>query len=209
MCKFCGIEFQPKNKGRYNCDLHYRMKRPEIEVARALKISKAKTGVKRAPFSEEWKAKLRVVLKRAVDTTVRGIPKSSITKEKLREARLKQTFTPEQKQKSLDALLRSNSLHVGEKHHNWKGGITQANEKIRNSEPYRTWRTAIFERDDYTCVECGARNGNGKAVFLQADHIKPFALFPELRFELSNGRTLCIDCHRKTPTWGNRKVYET
>lgn len=33
------------------------------------------------------------------------------------------------------------------------------------------------------------------------DHIKPFAYYPDLRFELSNGRTLCIDCHKKTDTY--------
>jgi 5-methylcytosine-specific restriction endonuclease McrA len=33
---------------------------------------------------------------------------------------------------------------------------------------------------------------------LEADHIKPWAYFPSLRFELSNGRTLCRPCHDKT-----------
>lgn len=55
------------------------------------------------------------------------------------------------------------------------------------------WRKSIFKRDDYTCQICGVRGS-----YLEADHIKPFAYFPELRFELSNGRTLCRDCHNKT-----------
>lgn len=28
--------------------------------------------------------------------------------------------------------------------------------------------------------------------------------FPELRFELSNGRTLCVECHQKTDTYGEK-----
>src|SRR3990167_451091 len=61
----------------------------------------------------------------------------------------------------------------------------------------RDWRKAVFERDDYTCQLCWQRGGR-----LQADHIKPFKRFPELRHVLSNGRTLCEPCHRKTETYG-------
>ena len=32
---------------------------------------------------------------------------------------------------------------------------------------------------------------------LNAHHLKSWALFPELRFEISNGITLCVICHRK------------
>ena len=53
----------------------------------------------------------------------------------------------------------------------------------------------IRERDNYTCQICGIRGGE-----LEADHIKQFAYFPELRFELSNGRTLCKECHKGTDT---------
>lgn len=78
----------------------------------------------------------------------------------------------------------------------WKGGITPINKAIRTSLEYKMWRRAVFERDDYTCVLCGERG-----VELNADHIKPFAYFPELRFELSNGRTLCVPCHKETDTY--------
>ena len=83
--------------------------------------------------------------------------------------------------------------------HSWKGGITTINQKIRRSREYRLWRIAVFERDNYTCIFCGCVGGR-----LNADHIKPFALFPELRFAIDNGRTLCDDCHRKTETFGGK-----
>jgi 5-methylcytosine-specific restriction endonuclease McrA len=64
---------------------------------------------------------------------------------------------------------------------------------LRYSKEADDWRTSVFKRDDYTCQLCGIRG-----TYLEADHIKPWAYFPELRFELSNGRTLCKTCHNKT-----------
>lgn len=86
----------------------------------------------------------------------------------------------------------------GEKNPNWKGGITPVNKAIRSSFEYKEWRKSVFSRDDWTCQECGLR---GDKVYLHADHIKPFAYFPELRLDLSNGRTLCVDCHKKTDSY--------
>lgn len=88
---------------------------------------------------------------------------------------------------------------------NWKGGVTPINEKIRKSVEYKLWWKACLERDDYTCVFCGKRGGE-----LHVDHIKPFSLFPELRFAIDNGRTLCVPCHRQTDTYGVKiKNYNT
>ncbi len=69
----------------------------------------------------------------------------------------------------------------------------QLDRLARYSPEMAKWRRAVFERDDYTCQGCGKRGCE-----LNADHIKPFAYFEELRFELSNGRTLCVPCHNKT-----------
>lgn len=69
----------------------------------------------------------------------------------------------------------------------------QIDRLIRYSPEMKQWRIAVFEQDNYTCQMCEERGG-----YLEADHIKPFAYFPELRFELSNGRTLCKSCHDTT-----------
>ena len=103
---------------------------------------------------------------------------------------------------------KNNSLFSGENSPTWEGGKSTINATIRASSEYKLWRKAVFERDNYTCIWCKESNGNGKAIVLNADHIKPFAFFPELRFEVSNGRTLCADCHKYTASYmGRSKRY--
>ena len=80
---------------------------------------------------------------------------------------------------------------------NWKWWVTEINQKIRHSLEYKEWRKSVFERDNYTCVNCNERSWKWNPVYIEADHIKPFCEFPELRFDLSNGRTLCKECHKK------------
>lgn len=91
------------------------------------------------------------------------------------------------------------NFFAGENHYNWKGGITPLNRKIRTSVEYKEWRNIVLKRDDYTCQICGKRGGK-----LEVDHIKPFSLYPDLRLDINNGRTLCPSCHRKTTTYAGR-----
>ena len=69
--------------------------------------------------------------------------------------------------------------------------IRQSEEGRRCSE-YKEWRTKVFVRDNYTCAVCGSRG-----VRLNAHHIKSYADFPELRYDLTNGVTLCEGCHKE------------
>lgn len=89
-----------------------------------------------------------------------------------------------------------NPQRSGVNHHNWKGGVSIEREQARKSIEYRNWRQNVFNRDDFTCQACGERGGE-----LQADHELPWSLFPDLRYEVLNGRTLCVSCHKKTDTY--------
>ncbi len=97
-------------------------------------------------------------------------------------------------------LWRSENLK-GSKAPNYKDGKCNERLLIRASLQYKEWRRAVFHRDDYTCVLCGNKKGGN----LEADHIKSFAKYPELRFNISNGRTLCKDCHKLTGNYGYKK----
>lgn len=81
----------------------------------------------------------------------------------------------------------------GENNHAWKGGKSPINRRLRAGKKWKVWREAIFKRDDYTCKNCGEKGG-----LLHPHHIKKFADFPDLRFDINNGITLCITCHKDT-----------
>jgi len=84
----------------------------------------------------------------------------------------------------------------GENCHLWKGGLTKEGVRIRTSIEYKNWRRLVFSRDNFTCQDCGKRGGEK-----HAHHIKDFATNPELRFDVSNGITLCPECHKKTDNY--------
>lgn len=72
------------------------------------------------------------------------------------------------------------------------------NPKTLMTAEYKKFRISMFERDLWTCLQCGYRGSN-----IQLDHIKPRRIFPELTFSPDNVRTLCVDCHKKTETFGS------
>lgn len=111
---------------------------------------------------------------------------------------------------TLEQRMRMSESRRGSKCNFWKGGVTAKNKLIRSSLEYKEWRKSVFIRDGYICRNCGAKSIKGRAVELHPHHIKPFAYFPKLRFEISNGITLCIDCHKLTESYAGkaRLLYE-
>jgi hypothetical protein len=95
----------------------------------------------------------------------------------------------------------------GEKNHNWKGGI-QSKDRIERIKFRKTIQKKVLERDNYTCQFCGER---GKK--LQVDHIQPWSEYIDLRFDINNCRTVCMECHyqitfgkpmpKKIKNWGH------
>jgi hypothetical protein len=77
----------------------------------------------------------------------------------------------------------------GENHWNWKGGISKNVHSV--DEPnYKEWRKRIFKRDNYKC-----RMDKNCKSYIQAHHILPWRDYPELRYEINNGITLCLAHH--------------
>jgi hypothetical protein len=180
ICQACGATYTKKagsNKwfleSKY-CNNKCYYKDPEYQLKRGLSISKAQKGKK--IVTEE--AKLKISLKN------KGRIRTEEQRKRLSESR-----------KGRKAWNKGipNYKQRGPNHPNWKDGINRLERHLEMGRiEYKNWRKAVFERDNYTCVNCNKRGGD-----IHADHIKPFARFKELRYEVSNGRTLCVPCHYK------------
>lgn len=68
---------------------------------------------------------------------------------------------------------------------------------------YKAWRLAIYKRDKFCCRMPNCQNKRRK---IQAHHIKKWTTFPELRFDVNNGITLCKYHHSLVNT--NEESYE-
>lgn len=76
--------------------------------------------------------------------------------------------------------------YSGKEHPNYR---EDARRKNRTGKHHQ-WVNAVISRDKATCQECGAVE-----IELHAHHIKSYKGYPELRFDVSNGITLCYKCH--------------
>lgn len=168
------------NRGSFK-NGHASLLSPEVQKRVTENILNYWSGRKRGPLTEEHRGKLREALK--------GKTRPASVVKKIREC-----------------------LPTGKDHWNWRGGTTSLREKIWGSIQYKEWRRKIFTRDRFTCRICGQKSG-----VLNADHY-PKSMREVIRvnslktvadarsckvlWDTRNGRTLCLSCHRKTPTWG-------
>ncbi len=92
----------------------------------------------------------------------------------------------------------------GENHPLWIKDRTEVVEKrrLRSSVEWKQWRNKVFERDDFTCQDCGKHG-----CFLEPHHIIPIRVSKERIFDVSNGIALCRSCHMKT-RWKEESLIE-
>lgn len=114
---------------------------------------------------------------------------------------------------ALKGNKRTLGKNLGPENASWKGGITPLNLAIRSSTPMNEWRKSVFQRDKYTCVSCGVAG-----VEIHADHIEAFSVLLKKHgvdsvqtalicadlWDINNGRTLCVPCHKQTDNYAGR-----
>lgn len=173
ICKTCGgITCCPKNTICRSCS--HKGKTHSVGTRK-----KQSDGLKGIPKSEEHRKKLSEShlgmhpsenakekmsnSKKGESNSFYGKKHSTSTKEKM-SLKHKGVFV------SIETRIKISFAEKGEKHHNWKGGITPTTQRIRTCTRYVEWRDAVFARDNYTCKITGQHGGN-----LEAHHTVPFA----------------------------------
>lgn len=180
------------------CQVGKKLSKDRIEHRENVKRERRKNGVYVYKYSEEVANRISDTLKRKYASGEIVHARGTLGKPMSERAKIKQRFS-----------------HSGNKHWNWRGG-TKLQNIIRHCFEYRAWRTAVFNRDGYTCVKCGHKG------YVEADHIKPFcvilrsneiktfgaAVLCKELWDINNGRTLCKPCHKKTDTYFNKSAYD-
>jgi hypothetical protein len=184
------------------------------------KISKAKRG--KTSWTEERKQTMSKIAKeRDFGKWMVGKTYSEEYKKKMSEGHKKIGVGKWMKGRKLPLNTRLKikaATRKGSECNFWKGGITPLRKAIRESFEGENWRIAVFQRDRYTCQDCGVNNGG----LLESHHKKPFAVifsdflqeynqFSPIEdkdtlvriainyksfWDINNGKTLCKECHK-------------
>ena len=134
-----------------------------------------------------------------IPSKMKGKHLSEETKEKLRKAKLGKPSKLKGIPRTLEVrckISKANKEKMKDKrginNQNWKGGKCTEIVKLKASFEYKIWKEKVNERDNYTCQICGC---NIKEI-IETHHIKRFRDYPELRFDINNGITICKFCHQ-------------
>lgn len=105
-----------------------------------------------------------------------------------------ETFKPKNKTQKYCSHKCSKS---GKQNPNWAGGVTPR-------KMSRVWTQSVFKRDGYRCVICGSQGR------LHAHHLDGYHWCKDRRFDVSNGVTLCVPCHKEFHSqYGTRRNTES
>jgi hypothetical protein len=186
-----------------NYNLLEKIKRSSVADEVSVEMSHGNKGKKKV-FSEEHKLNISLAAKN----------KPPVTKEfRLKMSRInkgrKLIFTEEHRKHiseshkaiATDEFKQKMSIIAFKRYYpDWNGDTSQKSNVLRKRGKYKSWRNKVLTRDNYLCVRCGSSEDK-----LNAHHIKAFIKYPELRFDVDNGISLCKPCHKKEHRNGSKQ----
>lgn len=137
-------------------------------------------GLKLSPLSDETKRKIGMAVQREKHPMWKGgLPKCEICKKELSNYNNKRCV--------------EHGLVIGERNGKWIADRTKikVGDRCLNDPLQKGWRKAVKDSDGWKC-RIADENCNGR---LEAHHILPWSKFPELRYSINNGITLCHAHH--------------
>ncbi|HRF70086.1 MAG TPA: HNH endonuclease [Candidatus Pelethenecus sp.] len=97
---------------------------------------------------------------------------------------------------TINACIKAHKGFYGKEAKNgrWRGDdfLRNNHSLFRGRNEWKEWRKSVYERDGYKCLDCGSSKE------LEPHHIIPLRVDKLLVFEITNGVTLCRQCHQKT-----------
>jgi hypothetical protein len=151
---------------------------------------KGRSGV--YPKTKEHRDKIRETLKKkGIKPPVLWGNKNMLGKHHSRETKLKISLA--QKGREVSEGTRLKIGFKKEKHWHWKEDRSQLvkSEKKHLDGRYREWMLVVKQRDNWEC-KINNSDCNGR---LESHHILNWKDYPELRYEINNGITLCHAHH--------------
>jgi len=209
-CPVCGEMFVPECRDQKTCGLECGMEYREVPSGpdhpnwgKTFHHTEETKRKIRENHARHWQGKKRPNVGKKIAAKLKGRPNLALKGRefpgRVNEGSFEPGHEPWNKDKEMTpeycenvsrAMHETGAIRYGPDNHAWKGGITPENLRARRSDEYAEWRTAVFERDEYTCQLCGQVGHQ-----LVAHHIYLFSEFPDLRFDVDNGLTLCRSCH--------------
>jgi len=180
--------------------------KPTSEISKVLygDDKKCKSSVKRwlDKFEIEMRHGSEAIKTQWIDNDERRVKasekiKDTLLRKDVREKLNKIQQTKEYKLKSRNAKLgKNNPMYgvTGENHPRWNPERTHEQRVAeRKTLKDKRWRISVFERDKYICQNCGYDKGG----CLVAHHLNSYDKHKKDRYDIDNGITLCVTCHKE------------
>lgn len=133
--------------------------------------------------------KPELLFQKGHDNGRKGTHLSEETKERIRQARLKDGRVPYLVNGK--HWLKQEGVHPG----TWKGGITPERQAFYSSDKWKTVEAYVRDRDKNTCQFCGKKQPEDCKRQFDIHHIYPFNKNKHLRANPDNLVVLCRGCH--------------
>lgn len=139
-------------------------------------------GMKGKKHTEESKKKMSVI------ANLLGKGKWMLDKKHSQKTKLKMSLSHKGKKHSLEHNKKVGDSHRGEKSYNYIKDRTQLKKSDeRRTTACREWRKNTYKRDIWKC-KINNQDCDGK---IESHHILNWIDYPELRYDINNGITLC------------------